>query len=104
MKGKIVEKKTALITIEGDQGKVNVSLHKHGLLFLKLSNAKVGDEVDVPTEKSDASSTYIDSNGVPRQASGNLYVTQTNKVSQSLIDAKKLLLQEANLTKAIEGL
>ena len=94
MKGKIVEKKTALITIEGTEGKVNVSLHKHGLLFLKLSKAKVGDEVDVDTEKSDATQGY----------SGNHYVTQTNKVSQSLIEAKRLLLAEANLTKAIEGL
>ena len=104
MKGKIVEKKTSLITIEGAEGKVNVSLHKHGLLFLKLSNAKVGDEVEVPVEKSNAGSTYIDANGVPRQATGNFYVTETNKVSQSLIEANKLLLQEANLTKAIEGL
>lgn len=104
MKGKIVEKKTALITVETAEGKASVSLHKHGLLFLKLSNAKVGDEVEVPVEKSQAGSTYIDANGVPRQASGNLYVTETNKVSSSLIEAKKLLLAEANLTKAIEGL
>jgi riboflavin synthase alpha subunit len=92
-KGKIVEKRASLITVQTDNGTVNVSLHKHGLTFLKLSKSNVGDTIELDCDKSDASQGY----------SGNLYLTQTNKVSESLIKAKELMLKEINLTKMIEG-
>jgi cold shock CspA family protein len=93
-KGKIKEKKTSLITVETTDGVVNISLHKHGLQFLKMSKLAVGQEVELDIEKSDASQGY----------SGNAYFTQTNKVSESLIKAKELALKEINLTKLLEGL
>lgn len=93
-KGKITEKKASLITVKTDNGTVNISLHKHGLTFLKLSKASVGDDIELDVEKSDASQGY----------SGNYYLTTTNKVSESLIKAKELALKEINLTKMLEGL
>ena len=93
-KGKIVEKRTSLITVQTTEGTVNVSLHKHGLVFLKLSSKSVGDEVELDCDKSDAAQGY----------SGNIYLTQTNRVSESLIKAKELLLKENSLNNAIKGL
>jgi len=93
-KGKITEKKTALITVQTADGVVNISLHKHGLQFLKMSKMAVGQEIELECEKSDVTQGH----------SGNLYFTHTNKVSDSLIKAKELALKEINLTKMLEGL
>jgi hypothetical protein len=94
VKGKILEKKTSLITVQTVDGIINISLHKHGLQFLKMSKMPVGQDIDLDVEKSDASQGY----------SGNAYFTHTNKVSESLIKAKELTLKEINLTKLLEGL
>lgn len=93
-KGTIIEKKTALITVQTTEGRINISLHKHGLQFLKMSKLPVGESVELDVEKSDAAQGY----------SGNAYFTGTNKVSESLIKAKELALKEINLTKMLEGI
>jgi hypothetical protein len=94
IKGTILEKKTSLITVNTANGVINISLHKHGLQFLKMSKMNIGQELELDVEKSDAAQGY----------SGNSYFTGTNKVSESLIKAKELALKEINLTKLLEGL
>ena len=89
-KGIITVKKASLITVETADGNVYVSLHKQGLLFLKLSGKKVGDEVSVETEVSNE---------------GRLYATESNKIAKSLIEAKTLLLESKRLDRLMsEGL